>query len=139
MNVTEADVQAVLNAHPALTVNGYGTPNITRIRIKDPAQIVAEHERDRRRLTGDRALFEIQAAADWLGTRQPRKTATDGPSSYGLKHVMERATGTYVTNGAFIAAALILGLPVDLDGLNPSIGVTLRSVNAAANTRGARP
>lgn len=47
-------------------------------------------------------------------------------SSYSLKHVMERVTGMYVTNGAFIAAALLhapAGLEVQLDDLNPAIGI----------------
>ncbi|WP_328842795.1 hypothetical protein [Streptomyces sp. NBC_00258] len=39
---------------------------------------------------------------------------------------MEEATRTYVTNGAFIAAALLhapAGLKVKLDDLNPAIGI----------------
>jgi hypothetical protein len=39
---------------------------------------------------------------------------------------MEGATGTYVSNGAFIVAALLhapAGSKVKLDGLNPAIGI----------------
>lgn len=131
MIVTPESVQAVLDAHPLLTVEGYGHPRRGRVTPEERAEA---HRNNRAALTGAHSAAEVQASVDWLATLTPRKTATDGPSSYGLKHIMERATGTYVTNGAFITAALLLGLPVLLDDLNPAIGVTRRSVEAALKT-----
>jgi hypothetical protein len=72
---------------------------------------------------GPPSLSEVQDAARWLAVvprvKHPRR------SSYELKHVMERLTGQYVTNGAFIAAALLLGIPVrrDPDSPNPFVGI----------------
>lgn len=131
MIVTLEAVRAVMDAHPLLTDEGYGHPNRGRV---TPAERAEAHRRNRDALATDWTVAAVQGSVDWLATLTPRKTATDGPSSYGLKHIMERATGTYVTNGAFITAALLLELPVLLDDLNPAIGVTRRSVEAALKT-----
>ena len=41
------------------------------------------------------------------------------PESYGLKHVFERDTGVYVTNGRFKGAMLLAGFePLDSAALN---------------------
>ncbi len=40
---------------------------------------------------------------------RPRKTINSRRSSYGLKHDAENWAGIYVTNGAFIAAAVAEG------------------------------
>jgi hypothetical protein len=47
-------------------------------------------------------------------------------TSYNLKHRAERATGDYFCNGAMIAAALYLRVPVKIfdDTPNPGIGVS---------------
>ena len=39
----------------------------------------------------------------------PRRVSSRSQGSYGLKHAVERWAGTYISNGAFIAAALALG------------------------------
>ena len=50
-------------------------------------------------------------------------------NSYGLKHVLERSPGGwYVTNGEFIAAALIAGYPHKYDAPNPLFGMSARDV-----------
>ncbi len=57
----------------------------------------------------------------------PIKTPTF--SSYGLKHVLERSLGGwYVTNGEFIAAALIAGYPYKHDAPNPLFGMSARDI-----------
>lgn len=53
---------------------------------------------------------EIESVKEWI--RQwfdVRKTINDMHSSYLLKHIMERHTDFYVSNGAFIQAAIELG------------------------------
>ncbi|MFG3044540.1 hypothetical protein ACGFZR_06375 [Streptomyces sp. NPDC048241] len=50
----------------------------------------------------------VMETAAWLRENiTPIKTPT--ASSYGVKHVRERVTGRYITNGEFIAAALVAG------------------------------
>jgi len=75
----------------------------------------------------------VQAAAEWLLSVPWRKTADlDCPSSYGLKHEMERETGVYVHNDEFVAAARRVGVPMKDTGRNPAIGVSAkRRTNSA--------
>ena len=59
-------------------------------------------------------LDEICASSDWLRTRVRRKTVDTRRNSYGYKHDVERwwrarGVGQYVSNGAFIVAAVGLG------------------------------
>jgi len=62
-------------------------------------------------------------AAEWLQTNaKPRKTINKRHSSYGLKHTAEKtAPGNYITNGAFILAALRLGYRVQADMVSPNV------------------
>lgn len=54
---------------------------------------------------------EITYAMDWIQKHaKPRKTINRAVSSYGLKHLAEESAPTgYISNGAFIMAALRLG------------------------------
>lgn len=122
--IAQADLDAVLAAHPLLTSDGYGDLHrMCPCRNRDERRKHLARERTYLR----RALNQVQAAVQWLHpiARNTQATA-NSPSSYGLKHVMEGQTGAYVTNGEFIAAALILGIPIHHGpgcGPNPGIGL----------------
>jgi len=61
------------------------------------------------------------------------RTQTPTISSYSLKHSIERALGTYVSNGVVIAAAIMVGLPLGKPrGPNADIGVSRRWVRSIA-------
>lgn len=68
----------------------------------------------------DLTLEEQNIVVDWiLENIFPRKTPLDHPSSYGLKHVLERDTKIYTTNNQFKDAMLFLGFhPVNEGELN---------------------
>lgn len=52
------------------------------------------------------------ASCKWLSVRRFNRTVQRNSwSSYGLKEFVEREYGTYVPNGAFIAAVLYTGAP----------------------------
>lgn len=52
---------------------------------------------------------------DWLLAKvSPIKSPNRSRSSYGLKHLAEGLRGAYLTNGAFIAGALIAGFSCDV-------------------------
>lgn len=57
-------------------------------------------------------LAEVQLCVDWLAAQDiaPRCT-TRHYSSYFLKHAAEWSSRQYVSNGAFLAAVVILGIP----------------------------
>ncbi|MFE2329743.1 hypothetical protein ACFXD5_38585 [Streptomyces sp. NPDC059385] len=104
MAVTQADIDALTAVHPQLSEHGYGPSAFASTPVP---------------------LDEVQAAYAWIAEQTWLKAAGKS-SSYHFKHVMEDATGTYVTNGAFIAAALLhaqAGLEVKPDDLNPAIGI----------------
>ncbi|MBZ3904402.1 hypothetical protein [Streptomyces griseiscabiei] len=104
MTVTQADIDTLTASHPQLSGNGYGPSAFA------PTPVT---------------LDEVQAAHAWIA-EQPWLNAPGEISSYTHKHAMETTTGTYVSNGAFIAAALLhapAGLKVKLDDLNPAIGI----------------
>lgn len=71
---------------------------------------------------------EVARARQWIKTHCRRsRLGWAELSSYGLKHVCERAMGRYVSNGAFILAAQELGVRVErIDtGPNALVGLTL--------------
>jgi hypothetical protein len=75
----------------------------------------------------DREATVLQVAA-WLRDNiAPIKTPS--VDSYGMKLVVERAVGEYITNGEFIAAALIAGYGFKSgDGPNMQFGMSARDV-----------
>lgn len=99
---------------PQLTVFGVGVDYSYWRKGKDvAAREIAERQAT---LYTDRSLRMIQCCAEWIRTRRPRKSINRQHSSYFFKHVVEsfrRDRGEpdpYVYNGAFIAAAVGLGL-----------------------------
>lgn len=55
---------------------------------------------------------QVQTCVEWLLAHDAldrRKTINTRFTSYGLKHKVERAKNQYISNGAFICAALYLG------------------------------
>jgi hypothetical protein len=72
---------------------------------------------------------------DWLlANIAPIKTPTAG--SYGMKHVVEKAIGEYITNGELIAAAMMAGYPMSRPhGPNVDFGMSKRDVDVGRATR----
>jgi hypothetical protein len=100
------------------------------------------------RKTAQQRREEIAAGRAELGCREDRVmevvawlrdnvTPIKTPmfSSYRLKHVLERSPGGwYVTNGEFIAAALIAGYPHKyVPGPNPLFGMSARDIRRLEN------
>lgn len=109
MNDTEQRLPAILSQEPLLTYFGFGEFD----------QPFAATQKGRNNLLV--AIAEIDRARAWLRTQQPRLTLNARRSSYGLKHIAERAAGNYISNGAFIAAALLEGWTVKrIPGSNPN-------------------
>lgn len=89
-----------------------------------------EHHPDYDGLISDETESVQAAVFNWIRRGlKPRKTPLDLPTSYGLKHVLERQTDIYLTNNAFKDAMLICGYqPADYSELNWRFGVSLRSL-----------
>ncbi|TQJ23782.1 hypothetical protein FBZ33_4098 [Micromonospora sp. A202] len=114
----------VMEAHPTLQRFGFGAYFGTP--VEQRAQEVADG-REQLRARED-VVLRIRG---WLRTNiAPVKTPTVG--SYGMKHVVESATGRYVTNGELIAAALMAGYPwKGPSGPNALFGMSKRDVDRA--------
>ena len=66
----------------------------------------------------------------WLRSNvEPIKTINRRHSSYGLKHLAEKfSPNLYLSNGAFIAAALLVGYRFEVDPPNAMFGMSERSL-----------
>ncbi len=108
-----------MRRHPDLYEVGIGRAWNDR---RPVAEYRAELRQSRARLA--EAVQECTDAEEWLrGARRTiRKNRRRG--SVGLKHDMYRVTERYVTNGAFILAAIHLGFEFERCGLNVRLNIS---------------
>ncbi|GAA5102994.1 hypothetical protein [Haloechinothrix salitolerans] len=117
--------EQVLDNQPQLTFFGFGV-------FYDRRESAAERQRE---FLVERAELLQQEAhvtkiRDWLLQNiAPIKTPRQG--SYGVKHVVERAMGTYVSNGELIAAALMADYPMARPHGNVDLGMSQRDLDRA--------
>ena len=129
--MTKGQIAAVMAQHPTLCYCGMGL-DITGFRrtADERAALLA---RERERLLD--AEEECTRAEGWLSAVQRTKTANRRHDSYGLKGFAEEAAGgEYVSNGAFVAAAVHLGIPYEIIDGSPNVlfGISERSVRPHA-------
>jgi|WetSurMetagenome_2_1015567.scaffolds.fasta_scaffold27298_5 hypothetical protein len=119
--ITQADLDALLASEPDLDDWGLATPPLrarqVRAGYRPTLPRLAEVERCAQWLTGCYLAGPFKAGR--------RFRAGSYPSSYAAKHMVERSGHPYVSNGALIAAALLLGVDVRRqdDSPNPLIGI----------------
>ncbi|UUY52347.1 hypothetical protein NRK68_34300 (plasmid) [Streptomyces yangpuensis] len=113
----------VMQEHEQLGNFGIGVYNPPRLTAQQRrAELLVERENLRR----EEGL--VLETALWLRDNiMPIKTPSAG--SYSVKHLMERATGTYVTNGVLIASALVVGYPFRYDQPNVWFGMSRRDLS----------
>ncbi len=114
---SKKEFENLVNSQEGLCDAGFITyPYIRRTKI-DPVQ-------DKKNLLA--SYKEFLLCCEWLSGCQLTKNATDfSPSSYKLKHKVERHYGTYISNGTLIAAALYLKIPVKNYFNSISVGVAI--------------
>lgn len=68
-------------------------------------------------LITDKSGEEIASISGWIRENiRPARKILQGRTSYGLKHLLERDTGVYLTNNAFKDALFLAGYrPVNAD------------------------
>jgi hypothetical protein len=117
------NLATVMDQHPDLSDYGIGVYDAAH---KSPADQAAELAKSRATLAA--SDDDVQWVAKWL-IEEISPIATPTVSSYAMKHVMERATGKYVSNGAFIAGALVAGYAMTYtDDPNPLFGMSDRDI-----------
>lgn len=86
-----------------------------------------------------RSVADVRWTVEWLRANvAPIKTINRRRTSYSLKHIAEKFhPNLYLTNGMFIAAALILDYPYHLtDGPNVEFGMSERSISQIRDRHG---
>lgn len=122
----ETRLRSVMEQYPLLTHFGFGEYGQPFIATKQGRNDLLK------------ATDEINRARAWLKTQQQRVSINPKHSSYGLKHVAERAAGGYISNGSLIAAALMEGWKVqriDLDNPNARLNISERHLKRSCNDR----
>jgi len=73
-------------------------------------------------------LAQINACADYYASAKRIVTKSAGSGSYGLKHNIENAAGRYISNGAALLAAYLVGVTVwpYYGTFNGQIGISRR-------------
>jgi len=98
-----AKVEDLMMAYPDLSANGLGLGRNS----------LESHEAARRALAGLDGIRQVQACLMWMGSPEPLKPSAR-PSrlrtSSAWKAVVEQDARSYVSNGAFVAAAILVGL-----------------------------
>jgi len=121
-------LKAVLAQHPELVQNGF-----ERYSFHLPASRAAYMEMisaQREKFLEPGGVAQFSRAMNWLATAsiRIRKTLNRKHSSYHWKHVAEAAEGDYISNGAFIAAAIDMSYKVISVGeysLNAYINISI--------------
>lgn len=112
----------VMQEHPLLTPYGIGVFEPWRFtRSEREAELAANREQ----FAGREAV--VMETVVWL-RENITPIVTPNFSSYSVKHVMEHATGLYVANGEFIAAALIADYTFRYDQPNVLFGMSARDM-----------
>ena len=124
-------LNALMDEHP--TLNHFGIGHCSALYSPN-----ASPEWNDRILQGHREHLRVSIAdviwtVGWLRSNvEPIKTINRRHSSYGLKHLAELFRPTdyicYLSNGVFIAAAMIVGYPFKLDPPNAMFGMSERSI-----------
>lgn len=119
-HLTRADIAAAMARWPHLTAFGFG---VYRRPNRRPGEYAADFDRGREALLG--AVTEVAWSLVWLAGQTARRTVDRGRTSYEFKHRVEDMTGhlaarTYVSNGAFVAAADVAGFLVLPDFVGPN-------------------
>lgn len=122
--MTKNDISDVMKKIPELNSLGIGLWGEDR-KLSAGEQAVKLKKRQQELLL---MTEECTAVCEWLKPKIRTKTVSNrNPGSYGLKHLAEKEIG-YVTNGAFIGAAVFCGFPYKLCAPNVIFGISARSL-----------
>jgi hypothetical protein len=112
--MTREDIAAVIGKIPELSAYGIGYPSDL---YRTPEERKAWLREQQARLLGD--VDGCSRAEAWLRGKRKRRTVNGHCTSYWLKHVAEKEVG-YITNGAFIAAAIHCGFRCRINPRSPN-------------------
>ena len=114
-------LEQVMEKYPTLGSFGFG---IFSYRNKSNEEIAEELRQKRLNLM--QSADRVEAARLWISRFSKLKNINKNGSSYGLKHIAEREIG-YITNGELIAAALMEGFDVMIEGPNGYFNISQKA------------
>lgn len=115
MKLRKKDLICAVEKEPLLSAFGLHGSN------REPS-----FEREREALAKSFEMFQV--CSEYLRFCKPIKTINPRVgSSYGLKHEVERWSGVYVHNGAFIAAVIHAGIKYKIIPGSPNIYLAISS------------
>jgi len=119
-----------MTEEPLLNDFGIGIYDMDRKKPREKQlRILAENRKKLRE-----SVEEVAWTAQWLAKNiGPIKTVNSRRSSYGLKHIAEEhSPKRYLTNGVFIAGAIVAGYSykITLGSPNPSFGMSEKSIKS---------
>lgn len=122
MNYSIKDFKKVIESESSLTrmgVNSLHTIRFFKNSSLDEAKEKLKFERE-----SFLAHFnEFKICCEWLS--KFKKVNTPQFSSYYLKHVVEKLAGNSISNGALIAAAIHLNIPIKYFQSSPNVNVAI--------------
>ena len=117
MNGATKRLDLIMRQYPLLTMHGFGEFNQPAI-ASPKGRMALRHGVD-----------EVRLAHLWLERQTRIQRINASHTSYGLKHLAEHDLGHYISNGAFIAAAVMSGWKVQRaspDSPNACINISER-------------
>lgn len=117
------DIEKIIQEVPELTSNGIANKSDSSF------------DESRERLLNSGA--EIAKIANWLSGINKIKSINTHRSSYGMKHIAEIELG-YISNGAFIAAAIYCGYKYKAYNNSPNVSFNMseRSIKQRVKNNG---
>lgn len=132
LEIHNSDIDRILLEYPDLTAFGFGLYGNHEARTDKESR--DEFDAEQQELYDNR--HEIVLALEWLNKAKKTMTINRDNSSYGLKHMAEsyhRNIGVvddcYISNGAFIAAAVLAGFTIErcrVDSPNAYMNISKR-------------
>lgn len=129
----EEELDKLMQKIPKLNDFGIGLYSGHRNLPKEEKDKINKEDREKLLASVDR----IKATIDWLDKNVDKiKTINRSRTSYGLKHIAEKDI-CYITNGVFIASAIIAGYryKINFGDPNVSFGVSERSIKVLNQKR----
>jgi hypothetical protein len=119
-------IEQVLEEHPTLSANGFDSRRAASFEGTHQERVSEFHS----------VIEEVNECLDWLSDIRMIKTICYSRGSYGLKHDVENDCGRYISNGAFIMAALMRGYPMRRnDGPNAWFAMSKKDMNRKWHVR----
>ncbi len=103
--MNKLDLERIMEQEPLLCTTGFGLSNLRQYGLEERRAELAK-----RRASLLNSVETCHKVSEWLTANiVSRKTINTTATSYSFKHQAEKAIGEYVSNGAFIAAAIHAG------------------------------